>query len=69
MIVIATRFIPFSTLSNVSMIIIWESSQWLGQNIVECLLVNKLQERMDKGSKHHRIKQSVNHKTIEKSKL
>ena len=32
--VIATRFIPLSPLSIVSKIVKWESSQWLGKNIV-----------------------------------
>ena len=35
MIVIATGFIPLSTLSNVSIIVLWKSSQWLGKNIVQ----------------------------------
>ena len=34
MIVIATRFIPLSPLSFVSTMVLWESSQWLGNNIV-----------------------------------
>ena len=34
MIVIATGFIPLSLLSVVSTMVIWESSQWLGVNIV-----------------------------------
>ena len=34
MIVIATGFIPFSPLSVVSTMVMWESSQWLGKNIV-----------------------------------
>ena len=34
MIVIATEFIPLSPLSVVSTIVVWESSQWLGNNIV-----------------------------------
>ena len=34
MIVIATGFIPLSLLSVVSTMIMWESSQWLGKNIV-----------------------------------
>ena len=34
MIVIATGFIPLSLLSFVSTIVMWESSQWLGKNIV-----------------------------------
>ena len=34
MIVIATRFIPLLPLSVVSTMAIWESSQWLGNNIV-----------------------------------
>ena len=33
MIVIATGFIPFSTLSVVSTMVMWESSKWLGRNI------------------------------------
>ena len=31
---IATGFIPLSTLFVVSTMVIWESSQWLGENIV-----------------------------------
>ena len=34
MIVIATGFIPLSPLSVVSTKVMWESSQWLGKNIV-----------------------------------
>ena len=34
MIVIATGFIPHSTLSVVSTMNMWESSQWLGKNIL-----------------------------------
>ena len=34
MIVIATGFIPFSLLSIVKTMVKWESSQWLGKNIV-----------------------------------
>ena len=34
MIVIATWFIPLSPLSVISTIVMWESSQWLGKNIV-----------------------------------
>ena len=34
MIVIATGFIPLSLLSVVSTMVMWESSQWLGKNIV-----------------------------------
>ena len=34
MIVIATGFIPLSPLSVVSTVVKWESSQWLGMNIV-----------------------------------
>ena len=33
MIVMATVFIPFSPLSFVSTMVMWESSQWLGKNI------------------------------------
>ena len=35
MIAIATRFIPLSYLSIVSTMTMWESSQWLGKNIVQ----------------------------------
>ena len=35
MIVIATGFIPLSPLSVVSTMFMWESSQWLGRNIVQ----------------------------------
>ena len=35
MIVIATGFISLSLLSIVSTMVIWESSQWLGKNIVQ----------------------------------
>ena len=34
MIVITTGFIPLSTLSVVSKMVKWESSQWLGKNIL-----------------------------------
>ena len=34
MIVILTEFIPLSPLSVVSTMVMWESSQWLGKNIV-----------------------------------
>ena len=34
MIVTATGFIPLSSLSVVSTMVMWESSQWLGKNIV-----------------------------------
>ena len=34
MIVIATGFLPLSPLSVVSTMVMWESSQWLGKNIV-----------------------------------
>ena len=34
MIIIATGFIPLSPLSVVLTMVIWESSQWLGKNIV-----------------------------------
>ena len=34
MIVIATGFIPFSPLSVVSTMVMWESSQWIGNNFV-----------------------------------
>ena len=34
MIVIATRFIPLLPLSFVSTMALWESSQWLGKNIM-----------------------------------
>ena len=36
MIDIATGFIPLSPLSVVSMMVMWESSQWLGKNIQRC---------------------------------
>ena len=35
MIVIATGFIPLSLLSVVSTVVMWESSQWHGKNIVQ----------------------------------
>ena len=35
MIVIATGFIPLSPLSVVLTMVMWESSQWLGKNIVQ----------------------------------
>ena len=35
MITIATGFIPFSPLSVVLTMVKWESSQWLGRNIVQ----------------------------------
>ena len=34
MIIIPTGFIPFSPLSVVSTMVMWEPSQWLGNNIV-----------------------------------
>ena len=34
MIVIATGFIPLSPLSVLSTMVMWESSQWLGKNIL-----------------------------------
>ena len=34
MIVIATGFIPLSPMSNFSTIVIWESSQWPGKNVL-----------------------------------
>ena len=34
MIVVATGFIPLSPLSVVSTMVMWESSQWLGRNIM-----------------------------------
>ena len=39
MIVIATGLIPFSPLYFVSTMVIWESSRWLGKNIVPGVLV------------------------------
>ena len=33
--VIGTGFIPLSLLSVVSTMVMWESSQWLGKNIVQ----------------------------------
>ena len=44
-IVIATGLIPLSPLSVVSTIVMWESSQWLGKNIVR---LRELQESMDR---------------------
>ena len=35
MMVMATGFIPLSLLSVVSTMVMWESSQWLGKNIVQ----------------------------------
>ena len=35
MIVIAKGFVPLSPLIIVSMMVMWESSQWLGKNIVQ----------------------------------
>ena len=35
MIVIVTGFIPLSPLSVVTTMVMWESSQWLGKNIVQ----------------------------------
>ena len=46
-IVIATGFIPLSALSIVSTIVMWESSQWLGKNIVWST-GKELQESMDR---------------------
>ena len=34
MIIITTGFVPLSPLSVVSTMVMWESSQWLGKNIV-----------------------------------
>ena len=35
MIVITTGFIPLSLLSTVSTMVMWESGQWLGKNIMQ----------------------------------
>ena len=48
MIVIATGFIPLSPLSIVSIMTAWESSQWLGKNIVRSTGQKELQESMDR---------------------
>ena len=45
MVVIATGFIPLSPLSYVSIMVMWERSQWLGKNIVR---LKELQESMDR---------------------
>ena len=50
MIVIATGFIPLSLLTVVSTMAMWESSQWLGKNIVQ---VKKLQESMGRCTRRH----------------
>ena len=34
MIIMATGFIPLSPLSIVSTMVMWESNQWLGKNVV-----------------------------------
>ena len=47
MIVIATGLIPFSSLSVVSTMVMWESSQWPGK-ITEHVLFKVLQEIMDR---------------------
>ena len=48
MMVIATGFTPLSPLSVVSTMVMWESSQWLGKNIVRSTYwFKKLQESMD----------------------
>ena len=47
MIVIATGFIPLSPLSVVSTMVMWESNQWLGKNIVRSTGLKELQESMN----------------------
>ena len=46
MIVTATGVIPLSRLSIVLTMVIWESSQWLGRNIVRSTVKKILQESM-----------------------
>ena len=48
LIVIATGFISLPPLSIVSTMLMWESSQWLGENIVRITWLNILQESMDR---------------------
>ena len=48
MIVVVTGFIPLSSLSIVSAIVIWESSQWLRKNIVQEYRLKEFQESMDR---------------------
>ena len=47
MVVIATGFIPLSLLSVVSTMVMWESSQWFGKNIVRSTGSKDLQESME----------------------
>ena len=46
MIIIATEFIPLSPLSIISMMVTWESSKWLGKDIVQST-GKKICESMD----------------------
>ena len=39
MMVIATGFTPLSPLSVVSLMVMWESSEWLGKNIVRSTII------------------------------
>ena len=40
MVVVATGFIPLPPVSIVSVMVMWESSQWLGKNIVQSTCKN-----------------------------
>ena len=47
--VVVTEFIPLSPLSIVSTMVMWESSQWLGKNIVLCWVrLKEPQESIDR---------------------
>ena len=48
MIIIATGFIALLTLSIISMMVIWESSQWLGQNIMQSTVKKERLESIDR---------------------
>ena len=47
MIAIATRFISFSSLTIPSTLVMWKSSQWLGNIFILNTLSKKLKESMD----------------------
>ena len=71
MIVTATGFIPFSPRSIVSAMVMWESSQWLGKNIVWSIGKRNIREacmhwpprynwnNFENGVKDHTINQFV----------
>ena len=78
MTVIATGFIPLSPLSVVSTMVMWESRQWLGKNIVHSTGLKKkkkkLQESMGRCTGCRDVteilsKNGVKHHTINQSKF